>query len=297
MCAGASLPEKEAKHADVEEEKLRLEIVNLRKRNKWWAQPIWSVLVAVIGLFLTFVGIEIQRSTEQQRFISEQQEARKKREVDQWNRSQDQIRADIDEILRFPKDQSQSTARISLLLEDIKTILNSYMNERQRVSDLFPGFEQRLSTRLVLLVRDDCDLSKTRDVVLANTLIARWDDYSNYLKNEPDKLNYILDKYLSALQGFRDQNPGYLEEMRLDKSNRYVISSKYDRRKDEPLLFDHFLSLIEGFQMHLEAFGKVNLSEKARSLKEINLCLFQSTLRNRTISEHVFPDEHCADGR
>lgn len=284
MCA-ASLLEEEARKANMEEEKLRLEIASLRKRNKWWAQPILGVLVGVVGIYLTFVQFE----TQQDRLITEQQEARKKREVDQWNRSQDQIRKDIDEILGFPHDQSQSVARVSFLLEDIKTDLDSYVGEKQRVSDLFPKYERSLTKRLVSLVKDDCDFSRNaRDIVFANTVIARWDDYSDYLKEESDKLNYILYKYIAALQGLRDQNPGYFEDMKFDKSrNEYIVSRKYERQKDESILYDRFIRISEGFKMHLQAFGKENLSETARNFKENNLRGFQEALGNRSISEHI----------
>jgi hypothetical protein len=242
-----SLPAQQADKSDLEEEKLKLEIVELRKKNKWWAQPIFAtgvgVIVGVLGLFLTVVQFESQRTSEQDRTIIEQQR-------DRTIRFQNQIRADIDEILRFTRDQTQTVSRVSFLLEDIKTVMQSQVNDKQKVSDLFPGYERRLSESLVFLVRDDCDFTRNpRDVELANMVVGRWYDYSAYLKEDPEKFDYILYEYIRALEYLRQQNPGYFDDMSLsEEKTDYIVTPRYQRQKNESILYSHFLDIVDGVQ-------------------------------------------------
>src|SRR6185295_4671239 len=130
---------------------------------------------------------------------------------------------------------------------------------------------------------DDCNFSKRRDVIFASTVAARWDDYSNYLKNDPEKLHYILYKYILVLRSMDKQNPGFFKDLTVDKTtNEYWATG--EERKNEALLIDQFVDLVEGFKLHLAAFGKDNLSEKVGKLKESNLRAFQAALCNQIIS-------------
>ena len=145
-------------------EKLDLEIAILRKKNKWdvvaYFMPILATLVGVAGFFFTVVAFDSQRKAEQGRIVSEQKRDRIAREIDQQVRFQNQIRTDIDEILRSARDEKQPISRVSFLLEDMKTVLDSNVNETKKVSEVFPGYQRTLTKSLVILVRDDCDFTR-----------------------------------------------------------------------------------------------------------------------------------------
>lgn|GEM_PF-2750409 len=291
---------KEMAKSDLELAKLKLEIESLKKKNRWEiiAQflPLIATTLAVAGFFLTILQFESRRTAERTQAVVEQQKERLTREIDQTTRLQNQIRTDIDEILRFTRDEQQTVARVSFLLEDMKTVMESKVNEKDKVSDIFPQYERRLTKSLVIMVRDDCDFSKNpRDVGLANIVIDRWDDYSIYLKGEPQKLDYILYEYIRALESLRDQNPGYLEGMQLDDG--FKPSREYAKEKTEPILYNHFIDILDGFREHIALLGTDNLSEEAGKLKKKHLDKLQSALRNQTISNYIictyFPEQPC----
>lgn len=274
-------------------EKLILEIENLRKDSKWkpvaYFMPIIATLLGVAGFFFSVVTFESQRKIEQQK-------DRITREVDQKTRFQNQIRTDIDELFTFTRDNRQSVASVSYLLEDMKIVLGSQINQRQSVSDIFPEYRRSLTESLVILIRDDCDFSKNpRDVGLANMVLRHWDDYSDYLKNEPRKLDYILYKYARALQGIRDQMPGYIDSLKITKEGEYKVDRKYEIKENESVIYGHFIDLVDGFREHIKIFEKGKLTDEVKGLEENNRRRFQAALCNKTISEHIigtyFPDQ------
>jgi hypothetical protein len=272
------------KKVSIETQKLSLEIQNLRKQNRWWVQllPLIATVVGVAGFFFTVVQFQSQRT-------SEQRKDRLTREVDQRTKFQNQIRGDIEELLRFTRDQSQTVSRVGFLLEDVKTVMESYVNESQKVSDLFPGYKRSLTESLVTLVRDDCDFTKNpRDVELANTIIIHWDDYSNYLKEKTQKLDYILYEYTRGLQALHDKNPGYFKNLDLKgKPIGYYVPPKYRKKANEAILFGHFLDIVDGFKLHLEVLGTENLSDAAKELRDKNRRDFQDAVGNRRVSEYI----------
>jgi hypothetical protein len=273
-------------------EKLTLEIKDLRTRNKWefvgkfmpvigQFVPVIATILAVLGFFFTVYQYQSQRTIEANK-------DRMSREVDQTSRFQNQIRSDIDEILRSAGEQKQIVSRVKFLLDDVKTVLESRVNQR-RVADIFCGYDRRLTSSLVILVRDDCDFANNpRDVDLANAVIADWPDYSDYLKVELKKLDWILDKYTTALQSLHDQNPGYLEHLELIKAtHEYFVPEKYQRQKNAPALYSHFIALVDGFKLNIKVLGDENLSEEAKQIKQLKFKRFQDALGNRTISEYI----------
>ena len=78
---------------------------------------------------------------------------------------QNQIRTDIDEILRSAHDETEATARVLFLLEDIKTVMNSKVNETEIFSDKFHNYERSVTESLAILVRDDYDFQRTRETL------------------------------------------------------------------------------------------------------------------------------------
>lgn len=298
---------KEEEKLDLEIQKLDLEAQSLLKKNKWdlkaqFMPPIIAMLLGVGGLYLTLNQYKGQRRAEQDRTISEQQKDRKNGEVDQRTRLQNQIRTDIDEILRFTRDENQTVSRISYLLEDIKTVMRSTLyidEEKQTVAKAFPEYERHLTESLAIMVRDDCDFTKNaRDVGVANVVITQWQDYSAYLRGEPDKLDWILYSYIRALESLRDANPGYLEGMTLDDG--FKPSPKYASQNNEPILYARFIDILVGFRKHIEVFGKTNLNDEAKRRRDKYFHQFLDALHNTRISNYIvckyFPDEPCRKG-
>jgi hypothetical protein len=225
------------------ERKLDLEIDNLKIKNKWEARgplmPIAATLLAIAGFLFTVIQFQCGRASEQQKDRAnrqaEQQRDRNLRTAEQLARCQDQLRLDSSELIKSAQEQRQTSSGVSFLLEDVRAALACKVNETQKLSDLFPDYEHALTEGLVNLVRDDYDFVKNpRDVSLANAIIEHWTDYTTYLKKEPGDLDYILYKYTDALQDLRNQNPGYMECLAVERRPsrlRYAESSKSIRTR------------------------------------------------------------------
>ena len=181
-------------------------------------------------------------------------------------------------------------------------MMQSQESENQNVTAPFPGYERRWFTEsLVFVIRDDCDFTKNpRDLKFANIVVAYWKDYSTYLKEDAEKLDYILYKYVQALEYLRKQNSGYFEDMGLSEGD-YEVSPKYLGRKGEPDFYSHFVDIKDGFELHIDILSNGTLSEDEKRRKESVLRKFQAALCNRAISEDFlgiyFPDEPCTDVR
>jgi hypothetical protein len=216
-------------------------------------------------------------------------------EVDQRTRVQNQIRADIDEILQFTRNERQTISRVSFLLEDMKTVLESNLiqtqmgsnvSETKKVDEIYPEYKRKLTESLIIMIKDDCDFTKRpRDVGLANTVVRHWDDYSVYFKNDPKQVEWILYAYIRALQSLRDENPGYLEGMKVEDG--YKPSRKYERQENEPILYSRLIDILDGFENHIEILGKENMSDEATRLKRESLEEFEATLCNPAMSKYI----------
>jgi hypothetical protein len=289
-----------------QEEKLDLEIENLRKKNRW-DKPIIATLLGIAGFFFTVLQFQCDRNHELEKDRVSRADAQRKdlasKEVEQTTRLQNQLRMDIDEILRSAHDEGQTAARVLFLLEDMKTVLKSKVNETRKFSDVFREYERGLTESMAILVRDDYDFTKNpTDVSRANVVCEHWADYSDYLRGDPKKFDYILFKYTQALQNFRDQNPGYLECLKLNQEIKQVeVCRKYERQKNEHILYDHFTNIVAGFKKHIEIFDKEVLSEADKKRREKVLLDFQEALCNPVVSKHFLgtylPGGTCGNDR
>jgi hypothetical protein len=265
-------------------DKLNLEIEGLRKQNDLAPWPQFApLIVAALGLAgLAFTIFQFQAGQKKDRLT---------RELDQRTRLQNQLRNDIDQILLFTRDEKQTVSRVSFLLEDMKTVLRSQVNEKQTVSDVFPHYERSLTKSLVKLVRDDCDFTKNpRDVGLAHTIIHYWNDYSDYLNRDLKKLHYILYEYIRAFQALRTQNPGYLENLKINpQTDEYEVSPEYEAKEGEAILYNTFIDIRDGFIKHLEILGDEGLSEEAKQLKRTIAQAFHNDFGNKLIADDILP--------
>jgi hypothetical protein len=291
----ASNDQSAAKHEDQllakQADKLDLEIKNLQKRNRW-DKPIIATLLGVVGFFFTVFQFQCNRNGEFEKDRNSRRDAQVKelasREAELMTRLQNQFRMDIDEILHSAQNERQTTARFLFLLDDMKTVLQSKVNETQTFSDVFRNREREVTEELAILVRDDYDFSNNPiDVSRANALREHWCDYSVYLRSEPRKLDYILFKYTQALQNLRDRNPGYLECLTLDQETKQVRACRdYEMQKNEHVLYDHFATIVAGFTEHIEIFGQGVLKEADQKRKNKVLLDFQEAMCNQAVSTH-----------
>lgn len=294
---GPPPPQDPLAHAQLE--KLQLEIESLRKKSKWetflQVAPLATAVIAVIGFFF---GI-YQYQNQQEKDRVQQEKDRITREVDQRLRLQDQWRTGSDNLLKFTQDPEVTISRASFLFGDLKNLLESPINETQKMSDLYPDYKRQLTQSLVKLIISDSDFDKQpRDVRFAATALERWEDYVTYLKENPNILDSILYKYVRALRSLRDKNPGYFQSLRLDPTGRYRVKPEEEQREGEETLYQHFSSISEGFKDHLDIIEHDKRPE-VEAIHERHSRDFQAALCRPEISARIlgkyFPDEDCSD--
>jgi hypothetical protein len=283
-------------------DKLNLEINGLRTHNRWapYLQfiPLLTALVAAAGFIWGVQKFQKEQATQQEQTIKEQQRDRTSRELEYRIRLHNQIRTDIDDVLRFTHDKDQTPSRVSFLLEDLSAIMATPINEKEKAADVFAQYKLSFTGNLVDLIAEDVDFMRSpQDVRVAALALEKWDDYGSYLKGHLRRLNFLLYKYIRALRYLRDKNPLYFEEMKYDeKTDEYLIPPSYEKKEGEEQLFEHFSDLRDGFKDHIKLIA-TDSSTEAQAIRNRNLRQFQAALCNPTISKHIlneyFPEEPC----
>src|SRR5262249_32413469 len=167
-------------------EKLTLEIRALKGEDNWQDtfsrfSPLISVIIAVGGfLFGVF------------QYYKEQQKAQANEETDQRIKIQAQINNDLDQILKFPKDNGQGVSRISYLLEDIDQSIRIGLGEAEQKSGGLQREQRKKSIILYEFVVGDCDFDKQKDVKVALSIFDHWSDYADYVKADDKRMREIL---------------------------------------------------------------------------------------------------------
>lgn len=264
-----------------ETEKLDLEIESLRKKNRRDIIRLVTIIVTVAGLLFGLY-----------KFYAEQQKDRISREADQKLRFQNQMRADIDEILRFTQDKTETMSRASFLLEDLKTLLAmAPVSGDQRT---FASYKESFTRSLVYLILYDSDFNKNpRDVRFAATVLDRWPDYQIYLQSHVGELNLILYKHVRAVRYLRDTNPRYLEDVRYyEPTNQYFVLPKYEKQEGEESLFQHFIYIRNGFQA-LTRLIAADPNSDAKKVRDQNLHDFEAALCNPEVAKQVLGTDYA----
>lgn len=276
--------------ADKQEAKLDLEIQNLEIKNRREGRRQWTPIIAtalaVAGFSLTVLQFQCGQQRARALQDIEEQKDRRLREAEQLSRCQQQLRADSDELIKSAREQTSS--RVLFLLEDARAALACKVGENQTLAQLFPNYERALTESFVRLVRDDLDFTKNgRDVTLANAIADRWVDYGTYLRDRPKELDYIIYKYTRALQDMRDQNPGYVDCLDVDVgTNQVTVCRQFEKKKNEPALYNYFSDVIAGFQSHLKFLDDNASPTDAKERRNKVLLDFQEAICRRVISEH-----------
>ena len=140
------------------------------------------MLIAVVGLLLGNI-----------RFKNEQ-------ELERKIKIQNQVCTDIDQLLQFTNNESQTLSKVLFLLEDLNSII-SYGNYKK----------ENVTTILSEIILNDSDFDNLKHVRFDSITIEHWPDYSEHLKKSPDLHDFIIYKYFQSLRHFHDKEPNYFE--------------------------------------------------------------------------------------
>jgi len=273
-----------------ETQKLRLEIIELRKKTRWQLAPIITALISISGLILSVLLFGWQQSAEQEK-------NRAARELERRTALQNRISSETDEILRFPGDPKLTISRVAFLLADVQSMLDSPINRIMtdpplkpdaKFADALPEYNQHLTRSLVILVKDECDLSgNARDAGVVRVISQNWPTYQDYLVGNPmEDLNYVLWKYTQAVEKFHQENPGYLESFR-PTEEAIEPGSKYKSQENEYLRWGHVLDLSDGFKEHLKILCRPPQTEETNTMRHGRFNDFKTGLANPIVSNFL----------
>lgn len=267
--------EKLRKQAEVE--KLNLEIRELSARTKVRERLLQYIPLITVSIAVAAFLFGIYQFTDEQRKQQDKQLAEQRRGL--AIRIQDQIQADLDQLLHFTTEE-QTVSRALFLLEDLKFLVGLSLNVSQDGSDVLPCEERVITQSLVGLIDNDCDFIKNeKDVHFTATVIDHWKDYSDYLKQNADVLNEVLAKYDTALVALHAQDPRYFQTMQFDPEQGFKWP--YEDKDQKWNQYQKFIGLKYGFQMHLAMLGKDAAS------KDTHIKAFQTALRNAKLTQQL----------
>jgi hypothetical protein len=231
--------------------------------------PLISVLIAVGGfLFGVF------------QYYKEQEKAQQNEETDQRIKIQAQIHSDLDQILKFPKDNGQGVSQISYLLEDIDQSIRLAVGSEQRSEGLQTERRKKTIT-LYEFVAGDCDFNKQKDVKVALAILDHWSDYADYVKADNKRLREILIKYVDALFDLRKKHPCYVTRVRYADEVGEAFDEPEDCADSDQPPLRHLEDLITGFRRH---FGLLEEdTDRSNFIKD-----FQASTCNQTLTSQEF---------
>lgn len=238
----------------VQIQKLELEIVKLqedlnRGRIVQTLVALTPLLSIVIGAAAFVFGI-YQFQMQQNRVLVEQKRAEATAALSQQLELQTRIRDDVETLLRFFSDSSQTVSAASFRIENLKanlTIAASIppLTRRVQFSD-----KRVITTSLVNAVEDDCNLDVDRDAAFMHVLINTWPDYSDFLRSHPDHAAVIATRYTDAAYELAKKAPEEFASVTYSsKDSAFIWSEKWGGRALAYKL--HFFDLVLGFQAHV----------------------------------------------
>lgn len=284
----ALLASRQADKLNFEIEKLKLEIENLQKKNRWDSViPIIPPIVSVVTVALSIAGLFFgfwQFKRLQERTIDEQKHQR-------TERLEKQMRSDVDELSRFAQEKNQTLSRLSFLLDDLNIIRPSTPTN-DLSPQIFNSYERTLTKALVSQIVDGVDLkSSQKDATFATAIPKNWTDYRNYLQQyeQQPTLNKILNNYTVALQYLRNKNPEYFDKFGYGPTN-YFEPANFKQAEGQDLA-QHCIQLLDGFKAHLDLM----VDPRSQEAKTKNIRAFAKALPIKSIAQHVLGERDSAD--
>jgi hypothetical protein len=255
-------------------EKLKLEIENLKKPKKYTELstklvPLVSTVIAVGGFIFGVVQYERQVQ-------SVQQTAR----TEQLIKVRAQISSDVDQILRFPSDNTQTATRAGALLEDLDLLLHLESDLDGGGANGIEWAKRKISVRLSSEVEGDCNLNVPRQVQFVIAIIDHWPDYTHYLKTKPIVVENILSRYIDALVELNGKNPKYFSKL------KSKIETDFDEPEGSSSLrptLRHFEDILTSFKDHLNMLKEDSGVTRSRYVK-----YFQASICNRELTQQEF---------
>lgn len=225
-------------------QKLQLEIEGLKRGSLTEKfvrlTPLLSVLIAVGGLLW---GIY--------QYNQQQKETQAHEEVGQRIQIEGQLRSDLDQIVRFPSDKTETLSRTKFLLKDLNRLLQVNISSLTSGKNFNEGTPREVSKVLYDVVNDDCDFDKERDANFAVAVLGSWDDYRKYIQENPAILSELISKHCDALSKLHARIPKYVSQIKYD-SSQGMYTEPGGSGQTARSSFRHFEALVTSVKSHLD---------------------------------------------
>lgn len=243
-----------------------------KDKSSWHVRvmPYTTLLSAVIAVCGLLFGIY--------QFEKGRQKDRAAQERDQSIRIQNQIRADLDQILTFTQDKQQTSARVSFLLADLKSYLDIEAKDGQAGSEDANARIRKVSAVLVKAMVADCNFEEHRDVNFANTLLDDWEDTGQYLKGDPTSQSQIIDKLGDAILNIYVKDPKVISTAEMSGDD-YLYVSGYGTLTPSDISY---------FQDMVSAYKRLFKDINTTRMKEAKALRFQMSTCNPDATKNFF---------
>ncbi len=246
--------------------KVEVEIEDLLRRRRWFqqAQPLMPLLMTTIAVLGFVVSVwQFAGALSKDREQREREQAQ--RQVEAQRADENQIRANLDELLTIAQSPSQGIAKVPFIFSDLNRLVARRPSEVQAVTDI-----------LVMFARHDADFSNPRHRRLETEAIAGWKPYAQYLQNEQTFNNYILYLYERQLTVLHDEDPQYFESIRYDP-----VARRYRVKTVSPVesRFLRLVDLVRVYHDHLRIATKEH--------REQAIARFAAALRNQNLADDL----------
>jgi hypothetical protein len=265
--------------AELERHKLALEIEKLKQQNRLIERlgtfvPVLTTLVAVAGLFLSFLSFQSARQTESET-----------RALDRANRIQIQIRADKEEVLKFPTKEEIFPSGIGFLIDDLKTLIAQLGQDS--TDSAAAEQAQTDTTNLLIDMAWGLRYDQAQHFSFDYYAVSRWKAYREWWKTHPDEHRYFLEnKYHSEITRVRNDKPSCIEKLNY-KPGTTILAFDQSDHCDEDLIG----ALIYSYGQHLIIMSEARQLDFENELQEFARLTnsdFATTFRN-TLQKKVEP--------
>lgn len=263
--------------------KLKLEIALLEWRNSRFGRltrltAVFTVIVTVITVFATLLGWGWDRFRERQLRAQELSE-----------RLENQYRSNIQQLLRYPKDENQTIPSVIFVFDDISNLLQHYSPEELANRRLMIG-----TWLAELRTSSEFDLGESRNVEFDYAVLKFCSYCSEAVVKNPRYLKIMLEKYSVALAPFHQDDDKFKSVYKIPGTDSFNVFRTLEsiEKQGFTIKLRPFATMVRAYELHLALLNKsIQENPKDDALKvALNryTCDFFLATQNPTLTKNIF---------
>lgn len=270
--------------ADSRLRKLKLEIALLEWRNSGFGRltrltAIFTVIVTLITVFATLLGWGWDRFRERQLRARELSE-----------RIENQYRSNIQQLLRYPKDENQTIPSVIFVFDDISNLLQHYSPEEVANRRLTIG-----TWLAELRTSSEFDLGKSRNAEFDNAVLKFCSYCSEAAVKNPKYSKIMLEKYTVALAPFHKDDEKFKNVYKKPGTDSFTVSRTAESVEKEgfTVKLRPFATMVRAYELHLALLNKAiqenpKDSDALKAAIDKYTCDFFLATQNPTLTKNIF---------